>query len=171
MTNPRRILRALGHAWRMINPWVPMIRDHRERPVPLYRLDQRWRQPGAGTDLPLPVCAGMRALLLTHTRHGMGARPWAILILAAFYAAMLWQFAGRGMPRVSAWLMGCAVGVMVLAALTYGRRIPKAGRDAIARELLAERRCPSCAYDLSATTPAPDNLTTCPECGAAWRLP
>ena len=36
------------------------------------------------------------------------------------------------------------------------------------RGMLERRRCPWCTYDLSGCAPA--DLTTCPECGAGWRL-
>ena len=43
--------------------------------------------------------------------------------------------------------------------------------NAIAAILQARGRCPSCAYDLSATpTDADDGLTRCPECSARWRI-
>ncbi|MEQ8844349.1 MAG: hypothetical protein RIB58_05790 [Phycisphaerales bacterium] len=35
----------------------------------------------------------------------------------------------------------------------------------------AQGRCQACDYDLTGLTPDPDGCTTCPECGAAWRLP
>lgn len=32
-------------------------------------------------------------------------------------------------------------------------------------------RCHACDYNLEALTPDPDGCITCPECGAAWKLP
>ncbi|OAB63600.1 hypothetical protein AY599_08595 [Leptolyngbya valderiana BDU 20041] len=39
------------------------------------------------------------------------------------------------------------------------------------RHKLAAGRCRACGYDLSNLTADPDGCTTCPECGAAWKLP
>jgi hypothetical protein len=39
------------------------------------------------------------------------------------------------------------------------------------RHKLAIGRCRACDYTLESLTPDPDGCTTCPECGAAWRLP
>lgn len=36
--------------------------------------------------------------------------------------------------------------------------------------LLTHNHCASCGYALAAIPAAADGLTTCPECGAAWRL-
>jgi hypothetical protein len=42
---------------------------------------------------------------------------------------------------------------------------------AIADAMLAEKRCPSCGYDLGAAAPEGDGCVVCAECGGAWRLP
>lgn len=43
--------------------------------------------------------------------------------------------------------------------------------EVVVNHLPAHGFCPSCAYNLTGVTPDPDDCTTCPECGAAWKLP
>jgi hypothetical protein len=57
----------------------------------------------------------------------------------------------------------------VAAGRKFARMFPPANELQVARALLAEHRCASCAYDLGAVEPEPDGCTVCPECGAAWR--
>lgn len=42
--------------------------------------------------------------------------------------------------------------------------------DDIARELKAQLRCASCAFDLRECIPNDGSLTRCPECSARWRI-
>jgi hypothetical protein len=156
----------------MVNPWCPMVRDDRARPVALYRLDLRWRRPGDQRELPGPVFACIRSRLLSITTHGMGAHPVPMLLLLAFFGYMAYfnfRRARSGWDLVWPPLVMVVIGAFSI--VTYRRRIPEIDRSAIARELVAERRCASCAYDLSQTGSSEDGLTTCPECGAAWRIP
>lgn len=62
-----------------------------------------------------------------------------------------------------------AVGHAVMAAaarLMFFRR----ERHELRSFLLARHHCASCGYDLGEVPGGPGELTTCPECGAAWRL-
>ncbi len=167
----RRVARALTHAWRMTNPWFPHVRDARDEPVPLYSLNAYGRTPNSAADLPEPAFAAIRARLLAQTHEGMGHRPWVLSAMALAYSLFLLYLWRVPAPRYVLWTFAFAPVSFVVMAITYRYRIPKIGPEAIIHSMLLEHRCPSCAYDLSATSPDPDGCTTCPECGAAWRMP
>ncbi|MBY0260721.1 MAG: hypothetical protein K2Q20_00155 [Phycisphaerales bacterium] len=59
---------------------------------------------------------------------------------------------------------GSIIGNVILYRPVRGR-VPQ-----IRAALLAERLCPSCAYDLAKSPRDPNGLTMCPECGAAWNV-
>lgn len=166
------MFRAVRHAWRMSNPWSPMIRDARGQQCPVYRLDRFWLQAGRAADLPREQFEHIRAQLLEITNAGMGARPMKLWLLAGGYAVFFaWMFYVSRVPWVVLICWAVIIGCFVWSALTYNRRIPKAGRVLIAAALIRENRCASCAYDLRSTPRGADGLTICPECGAAWKLP
>jgi hypothetical protein len=165
-----QILRALAHAWRMTNPWYPMIRDARDRPCALYRLDRSGHTLMPNADLPAEVFARIRSRLMAQSTRGMGGPPAVLFFIAAVQLAMFalnWSLGFRGSGP---WFSLAFAGMFVFFAFTYRYRIPKVERAEIAAALLLERRCPSCAYDLASTPPDSDILTTCPECGAVWRI-
>ena len=149
-----------------------MIRDARGRVTPLYRVDRAIRQSIGAGELPEPVFERVRARLLAQTRAGMGSRPLTLVLVAAAYVGIyLWMRTQPSMPAaniVGGVMLGVAA-LVLLSAWIYRYRIPRARREAIAAALLAERRCPSCAYDLAGAPPAAGHVA-CPECGATWRL-
>ena len=165
-----QIGRALRHTWRMANPWSPMIRDMRGRPCPVFRLDRYWLHGTA--DLPREEFERIRAGLMRTTHRGLGARPLILWSLAFGYVAFfVWLLSVTTVPRPLIAAIAIVVSCFVWAALTYHRRVPKAGRVLIAAALIREGRCASCAYDLRRTAADADGLVMCPECGAAWRMP
>jgi hypothetical protein len=167
-----QILRALRHTWKMANPWRPMIRDARGRAFPVYRLDRRWFQIDRNTELPREQFDRLRSHLLRQTTHGMGARPFVMWMLVIGYTAFFaWMILVTSVPRLSIAAFAIIIGVFIWSALTYNRRVPKAGRVLIAAGLIREGRCASCAYDLRSTPRDADGLAPCPECGAAWPAP
>ena len=163
--------RALRHAWRMTNPWRPMIRDARGRPCPLYRLDRVWFQNEPAADLPRAQFDLIRARLLNVTSIGMGERPRVLwMITGGLCLFVAWMVVTTSSSWRFTALWAVLIGIYVWAALTYRKRIPRAGRVLIAAELIHEQRCASCAYDLRRTDTDADGLKTCPECAAAWRM-
>jgi len=79
-----------------------------------------------------------------------GSSPWVEVV---FEASLLLLFLAGGV-----WF----------AALAWAFWPPAVGRH-IAGRLLARGECPACRYELGGVSPDADRLTTCPECGAAWR--
>lgn len=65
-------------------------------------------------------------------------------------------------------LVALVTGIQVLTRLVRLRTFPPASTSQIASALLAEKRCPSCAYHIGAVEPDANALLVCPECGAAW---
>lgn len=73
----------------------------------------------------------------------------------------------------------------IAAVFTTWRTAITARSSSICNDLLARRLCPACGYNLYGLEPDPapnsgaeatsarnpDGCTTCPECGAAWRIP
>lgn len=165
-------LQAVKHAWRMTNPWAPLVRDHRDRPVPMFRLDRYGLRPDRQSALPRPVFDRIRAALLKRTRRGMGGPPVVFLALAAYQLGVMVYALTFGQPpwMVIASQLTTAAFCIGLAVL-YRFSIPRVERELIVAAMLAERRCASCAYDLSVAPPDSDGRTTCSECAAAWAMP
>lgn len=167
-----RFFRALRHAWRMANPWTPMVRDARGRITPLYRIDRILPQAMGASALPEPVFQRVRARLLSRTRAGMGATPAVLLAAAAGYLAIFALAFGQfGQFGLSVLLISTpiVIGVVAFSVWSYRYRVPKARREAIVAALLAECRCASCAYDLDHSSIDGAGRRRCPECGACWR--
>lgn len=85
---------------------------------------------------------------------------WLVLL-----PVLVWRL-GTDKLGVLAALTLAAIVLIWLAAWEHGHQIRKLRRGL--RDL--PPGCLSCWYDLSATTPAPDGCTVCPECGGAWRF-
>lgn len=65
------------------------------------------------------------------------------------------------------WLL---IAAALMASATAGREFRHQQRRAI-QTLLEQHLCPVCAYDLGGIPSNRESgLTTCPECGAAWRI-
>jgi len=47
---------------------------------------------------------------------------------------------------------------------------PGVSHDTLVSELLAAKRCPSCAFDLDSLQADGSGLTRCPECNTQWRI-
>jgi hypothetical protein len=98
------------------------------------------------------------------------------IIMAAYrvYAIAIAIVASAALFRDITWLERLVGGLVALAFLTVGLYIERILRSWIAsmrRELSKlTPRCAVCEYELAGLTPAEDGCTTCPECGAAWRL-
>ena len=145
-----------------------MLRDHRSRPVPFYRLDRY----GRGTpDFPEETFARIRAALIRTSRSGMALSARPLLLLVVIQLGMFAWVVTRTAPPYVIWAQVLIAAVFVIGAVTYRYRLPRVPRETIAAAMLAERLCASCAYDLTATEAAADGRRTCPECGAAWAIP
>ena len=82
----------------------------------------------------------------------------------------LWTYTVLGLPRGAVYL---SVGALYFF-VTFGVLAQFSNRFIPLRyvhELLANDRCPWCAYDLSGGEKDADLQTTCPECGGVWRMP
>jgi hypothetical protein len=167
-----RVLRATGWAWRMTDPTFPMIRDAHQKSVGLYRLDQYAHEANRTAELPDAVFNRIRDRLLAKSRRGLGWPPVLLLVVAGFFLATVLSRIASGSPRWPwIWAPLSMIIYFGFRAATYRYRIPRVDREFIVDAMLLERRCPSCAYDLSATIPGPDSIATCPECGASWIVP
>lgn len=56
------------------------------------------------------------------------------------------------------------------AFTVYIYTCPGVSRDTLMKELLAAKRCPSCAFDLAVLPVGGNGLTRCPECNTQWRI-
>lgn len=142
------------------------VHDARGKRVPLCR-------PGA---LKGPaVQQAKAALAATDSRIILTAAVFLSVSVASF-AVMYTSLrplmrTGHGLPDTTlAALVAGSIASIALAAIAsrwqLGRR---RGATAVAA-CVAVRRCPSCAYDLSALAAQQDGCIVCPECGAAWRV-
>lgn len=164
-----RLRRGIQRAWVVMNPWRPVARDCRGRYVPLYPIAKAWSDRET---LPRPAFDRIRSRLLEISHRGMGAKPKYMWSLAAvFFMFFLILYLESPGPPLLMLLYMFIPATYVWCALTYGRRIPKVAREELVRTLLAEGRCPSCAYSLSSAAGDDRARTTCPECGAAWVVP
>ncbi|MBY0260722.1 MAG: hypothetical protein K2Q20_00160, partial [Phycisphaerales bacterium] len=92
-----------------------------------------------------------------------GVFPLVYLFVSPLLASMQ-----RGLPFVLQFAL--LLVATSLVTLPFRWLMDKQHAPRVRAALLAERICASCAYDLSRTPSEPDGLTTCPECGAAWRM-
>lgn len=159
------------------------IQDDRNRPARLFRLGvgQQWalhvlfpakgraadRQPSDRRARVIIAKTNSRQWNAMTWRHAgiIGTGLFAIVLLAPGW---MWLASVRSLPVYAGipglWLVSLLVGLCLKAM------IDRLHAPHVRAALLAERLCPSCAYDLVNTPRDPDGLTTCPECGAAWRV-
>lgn len=163
--------RAARHAWHMVNPWSPVVRDDRGRKVPLYRLDRGWMRMDGRSDVPPKAFGRIRSRLLRETRYGMGGRPSILIGLVVLYSAIASWSLWMGAPGFVVWPYVGMIGLLAIGAVTYRTRLPKVERETMVHAMLEECLCASCAYDLSRVRTDGKGLVTCPECGAAWIIP
>jgi hypothetical protein len=147
-----------------MNPSRPVIRDARRRYVPVVQIGL-WTQE---SELPKDTFDRVRDRLQPQN----GSRtpgPLLFLLFTALYLSLFIQglVAGRGWSTAPFALLAL---LSIWVALTRKRHLPPAQHVELARALLAERHCPSCAYSLADTAPDDRGHTICPECGAAWKL-
>jgi hypothetical protein len=150
--------------------FFPRITDDRGSATPAYPLRRRWLDGLSNTALPAALAATIRADINAsrpapaRDRWVQYAIPLFILANMALLLTRLGVMARGGRLLIAATILAAAG----LATQLLGRF---ASSKEIAWSFLAHRRCPSCAYDLSAISPESDGCRVCPECGAAWKLP
>ncbi len=141
--------------------------DHRDQPVWLASPE---RLAAGGVDV--------RSLVLPGVGLKAGKRPWnprlhwTLFVWLAVYlvvGSLIAVAAMRaGLPR---WTFGLFLGVGLLAA--WVTPVRRWWRNAVGPTLvdrvLASGHCPGCGYALDGIDPGDDGITTCAECGAAWR--
>lgn len=103
-----------------------------------------WRGPL----LPIAALAGIPALLI-----------WLAVTNGPFVVAMVL------FSPVASLLMVVAMSLMLAAGAGLKRHIA----DSVAW-MRSRRQCAACRYDLTGVEPCREGVTTCPECGARWRL-
>lgn len=103
--------------------------------------------PGRQHLIPLALIAIGVPLALG---SGLTGPPWYVNIALYLPAALLW---------------------IVYANSPLARRVQRRFAQHITTAALDTQRCPQCLYHLHDLIAEPDGCTSCPECGAAWRLP
>lgn len=158
------------------------IRDDRGRDMPVHTDDLLRGEPwnaarsshARGPARPVIFRSGLQRL-------AVGAQILTALFLFPYLVARR-----MGIPYLFAVLL-VLQGVVVLYYLSvryfgaahgraWRRRLANARSSAAALRqharlsIARDHACPCCAYGLGDTAPDPDACTTCPECGAAWRV-
>jgi hypothetical protein len=97
-------------------------------------------------------------------------RPTAALLAVGGMVYWLWRVEpAMRRPELGQWALygGIAAGGLVLM---YVARIMRVAGRQHQRLSLAGGACGACEYPLRAIEAGADGLTTCPECGAGWKL-
>ena len=108
----------------------------------------------------------VRAAVNGSMRAGRGIYVAIMVPLLLALAIAQMAFWHRGLSLLQGAMNALLAGVMVLKWRSMGYADP----DVVAGELLRHKRCPSCAYSLRGLKSDGDGVTTCPECGGAWKM-
>ena len=145
------------------------ITDHRGRPFTL------WPQallplPESDPESRLHARSARRIVWQNFDANAKTRIRWLIFgAVALTLGAILELFLARGRsPRIPQLFWAMYFG---FAIFRVWREAITARSTSICQDLLSRSLCPACGYNLSGLAPDPDNCTTCPECGAAWRVP
>jgi hypothetical protein len=153
--NARVLLIHLGPLQRLAAALLPGM-----NPIPR---DRYWR-----------MATAIRA---TQLFHGFRLPPRMYLMIftptiISFFPIVI-GFATHGF--LSPWFWVFLLGWMALAipmsAILMSHLVPPDLRRISAQIVVAKGCCASCGYVIESLPPDPDGCTTCPECGAAWKLP
>lgn len=138
-------------------------RDDRGRLVRVVRFCAL-RSPGDSR-----VGAACRALV-----SGLISKPGRWIAALALLAVLLIGLTAVFGPQVIAIAMFSPVSssiiVLVSLAGVAGVSWYRERAESVKRDMIRAARCPACAYPIGGIEPETDACTTCPECGAAWRL-
>ena len=146
------------------------IRDHAGQRRPLYPISFAWVE-SRRSELPAEVAArihrqlGERGALDLRSKQNAIATVFVILYLSVSVTSLIMN---RGRD-IWGFAVATAVFILMLTAVLATARLR--GRKQIIAVMLSEKRCASCAYDLSTAAHDERGLTTCPECGAKWIVP
>lgn len=108
-----------------------------------------WMREYRSLLLGIPAAAFVAYALVTAIMYARG--PGRVMLIVSF-AVMLASFV---FGQLFAWRQRT-------------RAFPRASELQIATAMLAEHRCPSCAYNIARVEPDADGCVVCPECAAAW---
>ncbi|HZW05552.1 MAG TPA: hypothetical protein VFF65_00400 [Phycisphaerales bacterium] len=157
---------------RLLKRWPVMIRDDRGAPVPLVAPPKLGKHERTGWWRPR--YSG------PHAGHGA---DWESQIRAASLYGLCCGLSITGSRPLAEHLLrnsalpGKTYLVMLLTGLlcwplypVVMRFVRSARRGELRSAYIASRHCPSCDYDISRTAVGDSAITTCPECGAAWKL-
>ncbi|HMN40529.1 MAG TPA: hypothetical protein PKE29_06750 [Phycisphaerales bacterium] len=143
---------------------IHTVRDARGRRVVLYDP----RSLPASDD---PLLRGHKHNLHALAREQAGYRK-GFFVGCAFLAVVI---VGQGIVvplrqgKTEWFVVGVVLGLTVLVTAFMRIRSTGISRHVVA-EMLAQRHCPSCAYNLAGLDSSSDGLITCPECGSAWPM-
>jgi Zn-finger nucleic acid-binding protein len=116
------------------------------------------------------VAAGTAGALIELLRSRAGLSVATMLALTLCMLALL----GLGGPFAAFLILFTPVAsILILVAvnsLTSLGVLAGEAREALRSRWIAERRCPSCGYDLAGVPIEADRCRRCPECGGAWRV-
>ncbi len=143
------------------------IFDHRTKvrqPFPLRGRGLDWLY---ASQLPLDVARRIRAAIKASRPRVQFTRTM-VIVPCLVLINLVFSFVRMGPSR--AWPLVTAFTAVALFPIAWMLAARFAGGPEIVWSFLAERRCPCCAYDLSVAPADPDGCTTCPECGAAWKI-
>jgi hypothetical protein len=172
----------------------PVVRDSRGKTVAVFDPRVRlWRDP-PGLDFPQEefrrvaerIRRATRPRETTPLHHGKATREWlrehrelllgvpSAMFMTYLLANAAMHFRGPGRTTMIA-CTAVMLGSVVLGHLWGWRQrvrtFPRHANEVhIAAAMLAENRCPSCAYAIGRVEPAADGCVVCPECAAAWHL-
>lgn len=98
--------------------------------------------------------------------------PVAVFIVASMAPPSSLPVPRRWVYALCALIAALAVFRIVAIERRRARTFLRGASSAqIADAMLAEGRCPACAYSIRTINRADDGCVVCPECGAAWTLP
>ena len=110
---------------------------------------------------------GTAVELSPQAERGPGRLSPAAIVVLAIVAACILGAVLVG-PEI-VWFVSPWAALVLLAEFRYlgPKRIAQESIDSA----LSAHRCPGCLYSLDGLPLMPDGCVSCPECGAAWRLP
>ncbi len=124
-----------------------------------------WTRLGEPVEKAPPELLQLQARLRCITIAGISVVVFAGIV----FAVMAWP-AGATSNDVRLVFASILVTVGASVSIIEGMRKKLHGADE-RRGVLKSRRCALCFTDLQSRNPEYDDCTTCPGCGAAWKLP
>ncbi|MCW5775184.1 MAG: hypothetical protein KIS87_01885 [Phycisphaeraceae bacterium] len=127
--------------------------------------DLEWRV----FEYPVRTRAARAAKLWLMATTGLAMIPGAVALVTVMIVVIVFVYL---LPALVAYRLGAGpvvIGALVvLSALVLWACVRVSSRYELAEELLCHGLCGACGYELEPAE-GEGSLTTCPECGAAWR--